>query len=156
MAKLRRAVSPTRKLAAGIVRDARHDAGLSQEAAELRFGVSARTIGAMERGEVPMLALELVIGLRLAAASQASDDNRSVTCVAVPRLDKQGLAGQRASSKPTGAHREDGPGPRAAGESTGLPKSAHAQTGSEARSQDLLGRAANFEGASATRKRRAA
>ncbi len=83
MGKLRRPVPPARKLAAESVRAARSAAGLTQEAAELRFGVSARTIGAMERGEVPMLALELVIGLRLAAAGSSREEQGHASTIAL-------------------------------------------------------------------------
>jgi len=147
MSKVRRPKSPTRKLAAKAVREARAALGWSRERAEHESGISARSIGSMERGEVPMLALELVINLRLAAAGQASDGTTKASLGAQHRGDQETLDGQRVSSKPTGAQRVDGPGPRAVGESNGP------ESSGEARSRDLLGRAANSLGATATQNR---
>lgn len=115
MGNVRRAQSPARKLAAKTVREARAALGWSRERAEHESGISARTIGSMERGEVPMRALELVIELRAAAASQAPGASLAgAHCTALPGP----LVAETAKAAPLG--------------------------GDEASPQGLLGRAANI------------
>lgn len=61
-----------RKLAAGRLRRARCAAGLSQEEAARRCGVSVRSYGAWERGAVPLRALEALCLLEQFEGKQAA------------------------------------------------------------------------------------
>lgn len=60
-----------RKHAAYSVRRAREEAGLTQEQAAQRRGMSTRGYAAMERGEVPMRALEAYLDFVELAAQRA-------------------------------------------------------------------------------------
>jgi DNA-binding XRE family transcriptional regulator len=83
MGKLGRAQSPARRLAAQTVRQLREAAGLTQERCALEHGVGLRTLRDIEAGKCRMTALELVIGLRLAAAGPSREELRHAPAIAL-------------------------------------------------------------------------
>lgn len=62
----------TRKQAAARIRSLRCSAGLTQEQAAELCGVSVRSWGAWERGDVPLRALEVFMVLEACAAKRAA------------------------------------------------------------------------------------
>jgi DNA-binding XRE family transcriptional regulator len=68
----------SRRQAAALLRKVRHKLGLSQEQAARIVGVSCRSYGAWERGDVPMPHLEALIVLENQKTSQNKSEPRAV------------------------------------------------------------------------------
>jgi hypothetical protein len=85
--------SDTRRLAAQTVRQAREALGLTQEATALRYSVGVRTLRDIEAGKARMTALELVIGLRLAAAGPPGSEVHHVVPLDLVRTEQSAHGG---------------------------------------------------------------